>query len=151
MKPEWKIKRFAALSVNELYTMLQLRSEVFIVEQNCAYQDIDGKDCKALHLIGEYDGKIVAYARLFRSGDYFGTASIGRVVIAQRYRDKKWGYDLMQEAISAIESYFGERQITISAQLYLQKFYENNGFVKTSEMYLEDDIPHIEMKRGFIS
>lgn len=147
MTIQWKIKRFEALSVRELYSILQLRSEVFVVEQNCVYQDIDGKDEKALHLSGEYDGKIVAFARLFKSGDYFENASIGRVVIAANYRDKKWGHEMMREAIAGIQEHFAETKITISAQLYLQKFYESHGFVKTSEMYLEDDIPHIEMKR----
>jgi ElaA protein len=142
----WKIKRFDALTVAELYSLLRLRSTVFVVEQNCVYQDIDDKDKKALHLIGKYNDKIVAYARLFKSGDYFDNASIGRVVIYANYRDKKWGHEMMQQAITGIETHFGETKITISAQLYLQKFYESNGFVKTSEMYLEDDIPHIEMK-----
>ncbi len=148
MTIQWKIKPFNALSLNELYSLLLLRSEVFVVEQNCVYQDIDGKDQKALHLIGEFDGKIVAYARLFKPNDYFDNASIGRVVIQPNYRDKKWGHEMMQQAIAGIESHFGETKITISAQEYLQKFYESNGFVKTSEMYLEDDIPHIEMKRA---
>ena len=143
----WKIKPFKALSTSELYSVLQLRVAVFIVEQNCVYQDIDGKDTKALHMIGEFDGKVVAYARLFKSGDYFENASIGRVVIDPDYRDKKWGHEMMQEAIKGIETYFNETKITISAQLYLQKFYESHGFVQTSEMYLEDDIPHIQMKR----
>lgn len=143
----FKIKRFDALSADELYSVLQLREAVFIVEQNCVYQDIDGKDGKALHVIGEYNGKTVAYARLFKSGDYFDQASIGRVVVATDYRDRKWGHDLMREAIGAVEKYFGEKQITISAQEYLKKFYESHGFVKTSETYLEDDIPHIQMKR----
>lgn len=144
---KWKIKRFEALSVSELYQILQLRSEVFVVEQNCVYQDIDGKDEKALHLIGEFDGTIVAYSRLFKSGDYFDNASIGRVLIDADYRDKKWGHELIREAIAGIKHFFDENNITISAQLYLQKFYESHGFVQTSEMYLEDDIPHIEMKR----
>lgn len=143
----WKIKPFKTLSTTELYSSLQLRAAVFIVEQNCVYQDIDGKDTKALHLIGEFDGKVVAYARLFKSGDYFENASIGRVVIDPDYRDKKWGHEMMQEAIKGIETHFNETKITISAQLYLQKFYESHGFVQTSEMYLEDDIPHIQMKR----
>jgi ElaA protein len=147
MSPVFKIKRFNELSAAELYSVLQLRAEVFIVEQNCVYQDIDGKDSKALHVIGEYENKIVAYARLFRPGDYFDKSSIGRVVVAQDYREKKWGHDLMREAIAAIENHFGEKQITISAQQYLKKFYESHGFVQTSDMYLEDDIPHIEMKR----
>ncbi|MFC6877420.1 GNAT family N-acetyltransferase [Flavobacterium myungsuense] len=147
MSIQWKIKPFKALSVSEMYSLLQLRSQVFVVEQNCVYQDIDGKDYKALHLIGEYDGKIVAYCRLFKSGDYFQEASIGRVVIDANYRDKKWGHEMMKQAIAGIETHFKEIKIIISAQLYLQKFYENHGFVQTSEMYLEDDIPHIEMKR----
>lgn len=148
MNLQWKINRFEALSLNDLYNVLQLRSEVFVVEQNCVYQDIDGKDQKALHLIGEYDGKVVAYARLFKAGDYFEEASVGRVVIGTAYRDKKWGHDLMREAISGIEIHFATTKITISAQLYLQKFYESHGFVTTSEVYLEDDIPHIQMKKG---
>lgn len=147
MSIQWKIKPFKALSVSEMYSLLQLRSQVFVVEQNCVYQDIDGKDYKALHLIGEYDGKIVAYCRLFKSGDYFQEASIGRVVIDANYRDKKWGHEMMKQAIAGIETHFKETKIIISAQLYLQKFYESHAFVQTSEMYLEDDIPHIEMKR----
>jgi ElaA protein len=146
MTLEWKIRRFQELSTAELYELLQLRSEVFVVEQNCVYQDIDGKDRKALHLIGEYDSKIVAYARLFKAGDYFDEASIGRVVVMANYRDKKWGHELMIQATRAVKVYFNTTEITISAQLYLQKFYESHGFVVTSETYLEDDIPHIQMK-----
>ncbi|KFF07469.1 GNAT family N-acetyltransferase [Flavobacterium reichenbachii] len=148
MELEWKIKPFEALNVTELYDLLKLRSEIFVLEQNCVYLDLDGKDKKALHLIGEYDGKIVAYARLFDSGISFENASIGRVVVDANYRDKKWGHNLMQEAIAAIKSYFNKEKITIGAQLYLKKFYESHGFIQTSEMYLEDDIPHIEMIRG---
>ncbi|MEC4003566.1 GNAT family N-acetyltransferase [Flavobacterium sp. SUN052] len=145
---KWQIKRFNELSLQELYSLLKLRSHVFVVEQNCVYQDIDGKDEKAIHLLGEYDGEIVAYARLFKAGDYFENASIGRVVIHPEARDKKFGHAMMQEAIKAIETHFDATKITISAQLYLKKFYESHDFVQTSEMYLEDDIPHIEMKRG---
>ena len=148
MKIQWQIRRFEALSLTELYQILQLRSQVFVVEQNCVYQDIDGKDYKALHLLGKYDEKVVAYARIFKPGDYFDEASIGRVVIDTNHRDKKWGHDLMREAIGGIETYFTETRIVISAQLYLQQFYERNGFVKTSEMYLEDEIPHIRMTKS---
>ena len=144
---QWKIKSFENLSANELYDILKLRSEIFVVEQNCVYLDIDGKDKLALHLFGEFEGKIVAYSRLFKSGITFDNASIGRVVVDANYRDRKWGNDLMQEAIAGIKFHFGESKITIGAQLYLKKFYENHGFVQTSEMYLEDDIPHIEMKK----
>lgn len=144
---QWKIKRFNELSLQELYSVLQLRSLVFVVEQNCVYQDMDGKDEKALHLLGELEGKIVAYARLFKAGDYFDYASIGRVIVHPDARDKKFGHDMMQQAIEGIKTHFNESNITISAQLYLKKFYESHNFVQTSEMYLEDDIPHIEMKR----
>lgn len=145
---EWKTKRFETLSSPELYELLKLRSEVFVVEQNCVYLDIDGKDEKALHLLGTFEGKIVAYARLFKPNDYFAEASIGRVVTHPDFRERKIGHILMREAVESIRIYFGESKITISAQLYLKKFYESHGFVQTSEMYLEDDIPHIEMKRS---
>jgi ElaA protein len=144
---EWQIKSFESLSVHELYDILRLRSEIFVVEQHCVYLDLDDKDKLALHLFGSLEGKIVAYSRLFRAGITFKNASIGRVVIDANYRDKKWGQELMQEAIAGIKTHFNESKITIGAQLYLKKFYENQGFVTTSEMYLEDDIPHIEMQK----
>ena len=144
---KWSIKPFEALSVHELYDLLRLRSEIFVVEQNCVYLDLDGKDKVALHLFGEFEGKIVAHARLFKAGISFDKASIGRVVVDANYRDKKWGHELMREAIAGVFLHFGESQITIGAQLYLKKFYESHGFVQISEMYVEDDIPHIEMKR----
>lgn len=145
---KWKIKRFETLSLHELYLLLQLRSEVFVVEQNCVYQDIDGKDEKALHLLGEIDGNLVAYCRLFKPNDYFDQASIGRVIVKQSARELKLGHELMKQAIQAIQDAFKETKITISAQLYLKKFYESHGFIQTSETYLEDDIPHIEMKKN---
>lgn len=147
MALEWKIKTFEALSVHELYDFLKLRSEIFVLEQNCVYLDLDGKDKLALHLFGEFEGKIVAYTRLFKPGISFENASIGRVTVDANYRDRKWGHDLIRESIAAIKQHFGESKITIGAQLYLKKFYETHGFVQTSEMYLEDDIPHIEMTR----
>lgn len=148
MAIQWKIKRFEALSVFELYNLMQLRSEVFVVEQNCVYQDVDGKDDKALHLIGEDEGVTVAYCRVFKPKDYFDEASIGRVIVKDKYRDQKLGHSLMKEAIDVINAEYNETKITISAQLYLKKFYESHGFIQTSEPYLEDDIPHIEMKRS---
>jgi ElaA protein len=144
---QWKIKAFDALTVHELYDILKLRSAIFVVEQNCAYLDLDDKDKIALHLFGEFEGKIVAHARLFKAGICFDNASIGRVTVDANYRDKKWGHDLMREAIAGILLHFDESKITIGAQLYLKKFYESHRFVQTSEMYLEDDIPHIEMQR----
>ena len=147
MKIQWKIKPFETLSTNELYDILRLRSEIFVVEQNCIYLDLDGKDKLALHLYGEFENEIVAYSRLFKPGITFDNASIGRVVVAANYRDRKWGHDLMREAIAGIQLHFSESKITIGAQLYLKKFYESHGFIQSSEMYLEDDIPHIVMKK----
>ena len=148
MQLQFKIKPFNELSTIELYQILRLRSEVFVVEQNCVYQDIDNKDQKAIHVLGFYNDDLVAYCRLFNAGEYFDNASIGRVIVAQKDRDKKWGNNLMIAAIESVKQYFNETKITISAQFYLQKFYESHGFVKTSEIYLEDNIEHIEMKKS---
>ena len=142
----WKTKTFDELSTQELYQILRLRSEVFVVEQNCVYQDIDNKDQKAMHLFGILEGEIIAYSRLFKPGDYFEFSSIGRVVVAEKHRDKNFGHELIDQSIFEINNQFKAQNITISAQLYLKKFYESHGFVATSETYLEDDIPHIEMK-----
>ena len=144
---QFKIKRFKELSLEELYQLLQLRSEVFVVEQNCVYQDVDGKDQKALHVLGFLENEIVAYTRIFDKGYYFEEASIGRVVVSPKVRAKKWGHDLMKISIEAVEKEFKTSAITISAQEYLKKFYEAHQFEQTSAMYLEDDIPHIQMKR----
>ncbi len=145
MTPQFKIKPFAALSAAEVYQALQLRSDVFVVEQNCVYTDIDGKDAKALHLIATIDDAIVAYARLFAPGDYFPEASIGRVVVSQEYRAHKFGHELMRQAIAGVKEHFNATAITISAQLYLKKFYEGHGFIQQGEPYMEDGIPHILM------
>ena len=147
MEITFKIKRFNELSSAELYEVLQLRSEVFVVEQNCVYQDIDGKDEKALHVLGYYQNELTAYSRLFDAGNYFDEASIGRVTVRQKFRKVNFGHELMRVSIAAIEENFNQASITISAQEYLKKFYESHGFIQTSESYLEDDIPHIEMKK----
>ena len=141
------IKKYNDLSLNELYRLLQLRVEVFCVEQECVYQDIDGKDPKALHVIGTKEGNIVAYARLLKSGDYFNIASISRVVVAKNERQHKYGYDIMNASIKAVQEQFNETAIKVSAQSYLRKFYNNLGFKEVGEEYLEDGIPHIAMIR----
>ncbi|KAF9659217.1 MULTISPECIES: GNAT family N-acetyltransferase [Tenacibaculum] len=142
------VKRFQELTTSELYELLQLRSEVFVVEQDCVYQDIDGKDQKALHVIGVKEGKIVTYTRLFNSGEYFDTPSIGRVVVKETERKYGYGHDLIKASIKAIVDNYNETTITISAQTYLQKFYESHGFKQIGEGYLEDGIPHIRMVRN---
>ena len=140
-----KTKTFQELSTQELYGLLQIRSEVFVVEQDCVYQDIDGKDQKALHVLGIKNEKIVAYTRIFRPGDYFKEASIGRVVVAQNQRQHKYGYDIMKASIEAIKENYNETQIKVSAQTYLKSFYNNLGFKTVGEEYLEDGIPHVGM------
>ncbi|RKF05125.1 ElaA protein [Tenacibaculum lutimaris] len=141
------VKKFQELTTSELYEILQLRSEVFVVEQDCVYQDIDGKDLKALHVLGVKEGKIIAYTRLFNSGEYFDTPSIGRVVVKESERKYGYGHDLIKASIKAIVDNYNETTITISAQTYLQKFYESHGFKQIGEGYLEDGIPHIRMVR----
>ena len=140
-----KLKSFDELSNLELYHILQLRSEVFVVEQNCVYQDMDGKDSKALHVIGTKDNEIIAYTRIFKPGDYLDHASIGRVVVKKPMRVGGYGKEIMLASIKAIEDNFKETTIHLSAQTYLQKFYEDLNFKAVGETYLEDDIPHILM------
>jgi ElaA protein len=139
------VKDFQQLTKKELYDLLQLRSEVFVVEQDCVYQDIDGKDEKALHILGYIGGKLVAYTRIFKPGGYFKEASIGRVVVRHHERKFKHGYTIMNASIEAIKDIFSTHDIRISAQTYLKKFYNNLGFKEVGEEYLEDGIPHINM------
>ena len=144
---EFQIKLFSELNTTELYQILQLRSEVFVVEQDCVYQDIDFKDQKALHVFGFKNDKVVAYTRIFKPGDYFKNASIGRVVVAEKERKFGYGHLIMKASISAIKNNFKVDEITISAQKYLKKFYETHQFKQVGEEYLEDGIPHIRMDK----
>ncbi len=139
-------KPFAQLSAQELYDILQLRSAVFVIEQQCIYQDMDGKDAYGLHLTGYLeDGTLAAYARLLPAGISYTEASIGRVVTHSAHRKSGFGKLLMQTAIQEILQLWPDKGIRISAQLYLLEFYRSLGFKETGESYLEDDIPHIEM------
>lgn len=139
------VKKFDELSLDELYGILQLRAEVFVVEQDCVYQDLDEKDQKALHVIGTKNEKIVAYARIFKPGDYYKEASIGRVVVKKSEREYGYGYDIMNAAIEVVNINLKEAVIFLSAQTYLMKFYNSLGFKQVGEGYLEDGIPHIGM------
>ncbi|MEY8849497.1 GNAT family N-acetyltransferase [Psychroserpens sp. XS_ASV72] len=139
------VKPYQDLSTKELYALLQLRSEVFVVEQDCVYQDIDGKDQKALHILGYKNGNLIAYSRVFAPGDYFKEASIGRVVVKASERKHQYGYDIMKASIKAIEKQFKETTIKVSAQTYLKRFYNTLGFFEVGEEYLEDGIPHVAM------
>lgn len=140
-----QVKSFHEFTVPELYQVLQLRSEVFVVEQDCVYQDLDGKDDKALHVLGIKQNKVVAYTRIFKPGAYFKPASMGRVVVAKNERSFKYGYNIVKASIDAIETNFNETKIKISAQEHLASFYNNCGFVAKGSSYLEDGIPHIAM------
>lgn len=144
----WEVYTWEDLPKDRLYTVLALRSEVFVVEQNCPYQDVDGKDLKALHLLGVQNGVLAAYARLFGPGDYFEQASIGRVVTSPTHRGLGQGKQLMKQAIASLEHRWGKTVIHISAQAYLEEFYQGFGFVRSGENYLEDDIPHLKMLRN---
>ena len=139
------VKEFNELSIQELYNILQLRSDVFVVEQNCVYQDLDGKDAKALHVIGMKNNRVVAYTRIFKPGNYFDESSIGRVAVHKDHRKYGYGKNIMQASINAVHEKFGKQKIKISAQTYLKKFYIELGFKVKGEDYLEDGIPHITM------
>lgn len=139
------IKSFSDLTKEELYNILSLRSEVFIVEQNCAYQDIDQKDQFALHVFIKKNNQIIAYTRIFKPNDYFKYSSIGRVVVLKKERASKIGSQIMSFSIKKIEEIFNETKIKISAQKYLINFYKKLGFITIGEEYLEDGIPHITM------
>ena len=144
---EFSIKTFSELSSTEVYEMLQLRSEVFVVEQDCVYQDIDFKDQKAIHVLGYKQEQLIAYSRIFDSGDYFKYPSIGRIVVKEEERKFKYGHELVDTSIQYILRNFEEKRILISAQTYLTKFYNSHGFLQQGEEYLEDGIPHIKMLR----
>ncbi|MDT0555603.1 GNAT family N-acetyltransferase [Patiriisocius hiemis] len=139
------VKTFNELTLDELHDILQLRSEVFVVEQDCIYQDIDGKDRKALHVFLKKSGRIAAYTRCFKPGDYFEEAAIGRVVVPMDLRKFGYGHDVMKASVTAIKNRFTTQKIKLSAQTYLIDFYKSHGFIPVGEEYLEDGIPHIAM------
>ena len=140
------IKKFSELSTDEIYNILKLRSEVFVVEQNCVYQDIDEKDQKATHLFIEKNNEIIAYTRIFKKGDYYEeNPSIGRVVVSKKERGKNLGKEIMLNSIEFIKKELKGRKIELSAQKYLDKFYKDLDFYSEGEDYLEDGIPHQRM------
>ena len=142
----WTYKAFNELTIYELFKILQLRCEVFVVEQNCVYQDVDDKDMKSHHLIAWDNDVLVAYCRISPPGISFNEASIGRVLTAKNYRKNGIGRELMHRGIAAALQEYSCKQITIGAQLYLKSFYGSLGFKQVSVTYLEDGIPHIDMK-----
>ena len=138
-------KIFSELTTEELYQILRLRSEVFVVEQDCIYQDLDNKDQKAIHLYFKENDEILAYTRIFKAGYYYENPSIGRVVVSKKNRGKDVGKKIMIDSIEYIKQNIKGKKIELSAQKYLDKFYKDLGFYKTGEDYLEDGIPHQRM------
>ncbi|MEO5942963.1 MAG: GNAT family N-acetyltransferase [Ferruginibacter sp.] len=141
----WECKKFMDLSVEELYWILKLRSEVFVVEQNCVYLDTDDKDQAAMHLCGWQNNLLVGYLRILSPGVSYTEPSIGRVCTNTYFRKTGIGKILMKEGIEYCYKLFPDQNIRISAQVYLLNFYKNLGFKQVSEHYLEDNIPHAEM------
>ena len=144
---QWQLKPFSELLNTELYSVLKLRQEVFIVEQNCPYLDNDGKDVYAHHLMGYFEDELVAYSRLLPINISYEEVSIGRVVTATKHRGRDFGKLLMQKSIAELERMYGMVPIRIGAQAYLKKFYESFGFEDLNEPYMEDGIPHMIMLR----
>ena len=145
MQLNWILKEFEQLSPTELYAIIRLRNEVFVIEQNCIYQDADNKDQSSLHLCGWANNELIAYTRLMPPGLSYEECSIGRVVTSPAHRKTGAGRELMQVSIEKTFSAFNTDTIKIGAQLYLKNFYESLGFVQCSDQYLEDGIPHILM------
>jgi ElaA protein len=141
----WRYQPFKDLSPQALYDLLRLRTEVFVMEQQCCFQDMDGYDDKAMHLMAMRGNELVAYTRNFDAGIKFKEASIGRVLTSAAIRGQGFGPALMQESIKRLCASFGVQPIRIGAQQRLTSFYESQGFVVASDSYIEDDIPHIEM------
>lgn len=144
----WTLKPYEELNPTELYELLQLRVAVFVVEQNCPFQDLDGLDDRAYHLLGRTPtGELAAYARLFEAGISYEQVAIGRVAVGLAHRRAGLGQELMRQAVAQCEALFGPQPIKLGAQQYLERFYQSFGFAQCGEGYLEDGIPHLPMLR----
>lgn len=141
----FKLKTFNELTNTELYNILQERTNVFVVEQNCPYPEVDGKDVQSYHLYKEQNGQIVAYLRILPPGVSYPELSIGRVLVKKEYRGQRLAHELMARALQFIEDELNETTVKIQAQDYLRKFYGSFGFEAISEVYLDDGIPHVDM------
>ena len=144
---EWHIKRFSELTADEIYDILELRSKVFVLEQNCPYQDVDGADKRSYQLFGcEPDGTLAGCLRILDKGQTFEETAIGRVAVEESLRGRGYARQMMERALEFAAHTLGEQVISISAQVYLVDFYKSLGFTAVSESYLEDGIPHLDMK-----
>jgi len=148
-KITWQTKAFKALTIDEYFEILHLRVAVFVVEQDCPYQEVDEKDRQSFHLFGRAaNGEVIAVTRVLPKGVSYDETSIGRVALKKEFRGKGIADELMIETFRFIEAELGEQPIRISAQTYLLNYYSKHNFKQIGEGYLEDDIPHIEMLRG---
>lgn len=147
---EWFRKEFSELTIDELYEILRLRSEIFVVEQDCVYQDLDSKDKKCIHIFGMDNGEAVAALRVIPAGISYEIPSIGRVVVKESHRRYGFARKMMLEAIGIIKNEFKAERIRISGQAYLKDFYQSLGFQIVTDIYLEDGIEHygFELDRG---
>ncbi|MEB5972476.1 GNAT family N-acetyltransferase [Pantoea dispersa] len=150
MDMQWLDCHHSELTAQQLYTVLALRNQVFIVEQACPYQDIDGQDLTAdnRHLLGFLDGKLLAYARLLTPALASSPVTIGRVIVSEEARGLKLGYRLMEHALNSCEQHWPQRAVYLSAQAHLEGFYGRLGFRAVTEVYLEDNIPHVGMQKN---
>ena len=139
------VKRFKELSVEEIYQILKVRADVFIIEQKCIYKDIDGKDEKAIHVLGKENNETIAYTRILQNDEQYNFPSISRVVVKKKNRGEERGKKIMKETIKYIVEELKEKTIVLAAQKYLEKFYRELGFIAEGEEYLEDEIPHQKM------
>ena len=142
---EWIAKRFDELSLLELYEVMQLRQSIFVVEQNSCYQDADGLDISCWHLLGRTSAEIVGYLRVLRPGQRYAEASVGRLAVDKRYRGTGLGRQLAEEGLRLVNRLYPGQPLRVTAQQYLERFYESFGFVRVGEPFSEDGIPHVEM------
>ena len=143
---QWFFKKFNELTLDEFHSILKLRIDVFVVEQNCPYPELDNKDQISYHFFYKENNRVIAYTRIFKPGDYYNEAAFGRVAVHQDFRKKKLGKKLIKKTIEETYKLFGKVSIKIGGQTYLKKFYESFGFQQIGAEYLEDGIPHIYMK-----
>lgn len=141
----WKLKKFDELTNIELYNLLKERTLVFVVEQNCPYLEVDGKDPLSYHLFKEENGEIIAYSRILPTGVSYQEVSIGRVFVKKEYRGQGFAEELLKKGLDFIQNELKETTVKIQAQDYLRQFYNSLGFQAISETYLEDNIPHVDM------
>lgn len=142
---EWNLKTFKSLTGAQVYAILQARVDVFVVEQNCPYREIDGVDQVSTHLFLEKDQKILAYARIIPNDVLYQEPSIGRILVAKGHRGKGYAKEMLTQAIAVVTNQWGNKKIKLHGQVYLRDFYRSFGFREVTEEYLEDGIPHVDM------